>query len=132
MLSENEVAAIKSLASTLDAVALAGDLKGLVGLFAADCTLMQPNGPEIQGRAALLAFLESAGMKVSKHKVEFREVDGHNELAYVRGTYAETYTAKGVDGQIEDAGSILGIVRKQAGGSWQFFRWMWNSDLPLA
>ena len=131
MLSENEVAAIKSLASTLDEVALAGDLKGLAGLFTEDCTLMPPNGPDIQGRAAFIALYESAGMVVSKHKVEFLDVDGHEELAYVRGTYAETYTAKGVDGQIEDAGKILSTVRKQSDGSWQFSRWMWNSDLPL-
>jgi uncharacterized protein (TIGR02246 family) len=130
MLPENEAAAIKALASSVDQAALAGDWPGLVGLFEEDCTVMPPNGSEIHGRSAFSTFIESMGLKVYTHSIEFHDVDGHEDLAFARGKYSESFTVSGTEGTIEDSGKVLATLRRQADGSWKFSRWMWNSDLP--
>lgn len=82
-------------------------------------------------RSALLAGLESIGLTITGHIVEFLEIDGYGDIAYARGTYAETVTANGLDEPIEDSGNVLAIVRKQPDSSWLIAIWMWNSKLPL-
>lgn len=130
-LTEQDVAAIKSLGPSIDRTALAGDWDALLALMTEDVLWIGPNSPVIQGRAACKALVESIGMTVTEHKVEFLEINGCGDIAYARGTYAETITVKGVAGPIEDAGNVLAIVRKQSDESWLIAIWMWNSDLPL-
>jgi len=127
-LSTEDVVAIKALGSALDAAALDGDWNALVALFAEDAVLMSPNAPTNQGRSSLLEMIESLGLTVTEHKIEFVGVDGYGDIAYARGTYAETYS---VEEPIKDEGKILTILRKQSDGSWLFAIWMSNSDLPL-
>ena len=127
-LSDEDVAAIKALGPALDEAALAGDWNALVALFSEDAVLMSPNAPTNHGRSSLLEMIESLGLTVTEHKIEFVGVDGYGDIAYARGTYAETYS---VEEPINDEGKILTILRKQSNGSWLFAIWMTNSDLPL-
>ena len=90
---------------------------------------MPPNGPEIHGRDAFFSWIDSFGFKAHTHKIDFLEIDGSEDLAVARGAYDESYTAKGVDGIIQDQGKIIATVRRQPDGGWKFSRWMWNSDL---
>ncbi len=130
MLNENDVSAISSLGPAMDSAALAGDWLGLTGLFTEDCVIMPPDGPEIQGRKAFFDFIESMDLKVQAHKLEFHDVGGDGDSAYGRARYAETFTATGLEGPVEDEGKVLCAVRMQPDGSWKFSRWMWSSDLP--
>ena len=130
-LSTEDVVAIKALGSALDTAALDGDWNALVALFSEDAVLMNPNAPTYQGRSSLLEMIESLGLTVTEHKIEFVGVDGYGDIAYARGTYAETYSVEGVEEPIKDEGKILTILRKQSDGSWLFAIWMSNSDLPL-
>ena len=76
------------------------------------------------------SFIDSMGLHVYAHKIEFHEVDGQDDFAFARGKYAESFTVNEVEGTIEDSGKVLATLRRQADGSWRFSRWMWNSDLP--
>jgi len=129
-LADTEAATIKSLALSMDEAALGGDWTKLVGLFTEDCIVMPPNGPEVQGRAAFSSFIDSMGLEVYTHKIEFHEVGGQDDFAFARGKYAESFTVNDVEGTIEDSGKVLATLRRQADGSWRFSCWMWNSDLP--
>ena len=84
----------------------------------------------IQGRAALMEILESYD-EVTEHIINFEEIEGYGDIAYVRGSWAEEFKLKGIEEPIKDKGKILGILRKQDDGSWRIAIWMWNSDLPL-
>ena len=128
-LTEEDVATIKSLGPAIDQVALAGDWNALVDMFAEDALMLEPNGPAYPA-SELQDMIESAGMTVVEHLLEFVDVDGHGDIAYARATYTEKYTAEGVAEPIEDSGKILSVLRKQADGSWLISLWIWNSDLP--
>jgi ketosteroid isomerase-like protein len=130
-LSDEDVAAIKAMGPALDEAALAGDWNALVALFTEDALLMSPNAPTDQGRSSLLEMIESLGLTIAEHKIEFVEVDGYGDIAYARGNYAEQYNVQGVDEPIVDEGKILTILKKHPDGSWLFAIWMTNSDLPI-
>jgi ketosteroid isomerase-like protein len=129
-LTEEDVAAIKSVGPAIDQAALAGDWDALVVLFTGDALMLQPNGPAYPV-TELRDMIESIGMTVMEHSLEFVDVDGHSDIAYGRAIYSETFTLEGVAEPIEDSGKILSVLRKQADGSWLISLWMWNSDLPL-
>ncbi len=130
-LSDEDVAAIKAIGPAIDKAALAGDWNALVALFTENAWLMSPNAPINQGRSSLLEMIESLGLTIAEHKIEFVEVDGYGDIAYARGTYAEKFSVQGVEEPIIDEGKILAILKKQLDGSWLFAIWMTNSDLPL-
>ena len=130
-LSDADVAAIKALGPAIDEAALAGDWNALVALFTEDALLMGPNAPISQGRSSLLEMIESLGLTIAEHKIEFVGVDGYGDIAYARGTYAEKFSVQGVEEPITDEGKLLTILKKQPDGSWLFAIWMTNSDLPI-
>ena len=130
-LSDADVAAIKALGPALDEAVLAGDWNGVITLFTEDGMWMGPNSPIIQGHSAMMDLLESSGMKVTEHKVEFVEVDGYGDIAYARGNGVETFSMEGVAEPIKDEYKLLGILRKQPDGSWRIALWSWNSNLSL-
>lgn len=130
-LTEADVAAIKSLGPSIDRTALEGDWDALFALMTEDVLWIVPNSPVIQGRAACKAWVESLGLTITEHKIEFLEIDGYGDIAYARGTYTETITVNGNAEPIEDAGNVLAIVRKQSDGSWLIAIWIGNSDRPL-
>jgi len=130
-LSDKDVAAIKAVGPALDEAAIAGDWKTLVALFTEGASLMGPNEPTVRGRSALLDGIESSGMTVSEHNVEFTEVHGYGEIAHGMCTWSETIHLPGVPDPIKEVGKILGVLRKQSDGRWLIAAWSWNSDLPL-
>jgi uncharacterized protein (TIGR02246 family) len=130
-LSDEDVAAIKSIGPAVDQAALAGDWDAMVAVMTEDGLYMPPNGPVVQGRDAMVAWLESMDSKMTEHTLELVEVDGRGDIAYARGTYAETYTVGEAAQPIEEVGKHLAILRKQPDGTWLISIWIWNSDLPL-
>ena len=130
-LSDADVAAIKALAVEFDETALVLDRNKLVAFFTDDGLLMPQNMPNIQGHAALMEILESYD-EVTEHIINFEEIEGYGDIAYVRGSWAEEFKLKGIEEPIKDKGKLLGILRKQDDGSWRIAVWMWSSELPLA
>ena len=130
-LTEEDVAAIKSLGPAMDQTTVAGDWDALLALMTEDVIWMLSNSPAIYGRTACKLWLESAGLTITEHKLEFLEIDGYGDIAYARGVCAETVTAEGLAEPIEDTGKFLMIARRQTDGSWRIAILVPTSDLPL-
>ena len=131
MLTEEDIAAIKSVGAALDQAALASDWGALAALLTEDAVFMPPNGPAVEGRGAIQVWIESLGIVMTEHTFEFTNVAGQGDVSYGRATYAEAYTVGGVAPAIEDAGKVLGVLRRQPDNSWLIAAWCWNSDLPV-
>ena len=130
-LTEEDIATIRSLGAALDEAALASDWGALAALLTEDAVFMPPNGPAVEGRGAIQEWIESSGIVMTAHTFEFTDVGGQGDVAYGRATYTEAYTLGGVAPAIEDAGKVLGVLRRQPDNSWLIAAWCWNSDLPL-
>ena len=129
-LTDEDIAAIKAIGPALDEAAVSGDWDALVALFTEDVSMMGPNSPITKSRSALMELLQSSGMTVSEHKVEFVEVYGYGDLAYGTCKWTEKFGIGDTE-PISEVGKILGILRKQPDGNWLISHWSWNSDLPL-
>ena len=106
------------------------DWKGAAAVYADDAIGMPPNGPAVQGKAAIQAWME-AFPPFSSFQEQSSEIEGQTDLAYDRGTYSITLTPPGA-APIVDRGKYLSIWHKQADGTWKVVRHIFNSDLPLA
>jgi ketosteroid isomerase-like protein len=130
-LSQEDADAIWAVGSAIDEAVLAGDWDAVGAMFSVDALIMSPNMPSMQGRAALLEFVESVGFAMTRHRIEFPDIGGYGDIAYARGTYDEAFTMGGAEELMEDEGKILAILRKQPDDSWLITHWITNSDLPL-
>jgi ketosteroid isomerase-like protein len=101
------------------------DWDGVSALYADDAILMPPNQPTVTGRPAIHDWLADFPPIVS-FDLRAEEVAGVGDLAYVRGRWAFTL---GVDGSPSDSGRFLEIHRRQADGTWQITRDIFNSDV---
>jgi ketosteroid isomerase-like protein len=130
-LTEEDIAAINSVGVALDEAALASDWGALAALLTEDAVFMLPNGPAVEGRAAIQGFIESMGLVITEHTFEFTHIEGQRDVAYGRASYTETFTVGDLATAIEDAGKGLALLRRQPDNSWLIAVWCWNSDLPV-
>lgn len=107
------------------------DFAAFAAWYAEDAILLPPEGPLVQGRAAIQAWA-AAFPPFTDFTLQQVEVDGRADLAYVRGTYAMTIAVPGAPAPVQDRGKYIEIWRKQADGTWKIARDMFNSDLPAA
>jgi ketosteroid isomerase-like protein len=126
-LSTADHASIRALTDRFVQLMLAGNLDGLVTLYTENAVLMPPHHPEVQGRAALRAFLGSFP-RLSRFSATAQEIDGRADLAYVRGSYSMTLHPEGAPGPVEDRGKFLEVRRRQPDGSWLLAVDIFNSD----
>jgi ketosteroid isomerase-like protein len=129
-LSEADKVALRAIDQRFADAVLAKNWAGAAAVYSTEASLMQPNGPAVNGRAMIQAWLE-AFPPISTLTIETQEIDGVADLAYVRGTYAMTFTLPGAPGPTEDRGKYLLIERKQTDRSWLITNEIFNSDLPL-
>src|SRR5438094_6523821 len=77
---------------------------------------MPPNGPVVQGRAAMQKFF--AGFpKITAFKENVVEIAGYGDLVHPRGTYEMTMMPPGAKTPLTDIGKVLAVWRKQPDGS---------------
>jgi ketosteroid isomerase-like protein len=130
-LAEADRAAIRAVADSVEALFAAHRFEDGVALnFAEDAMTLQPNGPAVSGRAAIVGVLKSFP-PFSEFKTEIQLLDGAGDVAYVHGTYSMAMTMPGDTAPTRDVGKYLEIWRRQGDGSWKVIRDMFNSDLPL-
>lgn len=106
------------------------DWAAYAGLYyAADAVVLPPDGPAVEGRAAIERWL-AAFPAFSDLKFEILELDGRGDLAYARGRYTMMMTPPGAPAPVHVTGKYLEIWRKQQDGSWKVTHDTFNSDMP--
>jgi uncharacterized protein (TIGR02246 family) len=128
-----------------DSDAIRGDVEKLVAawnaadsavtgpMIAEDAVLMQPDGPLLQGRDAILANMaKSYDVALAQQSVTVDEVIVTGEHAYARGTWNLNPTpAAGADVKALN-GKWATLFRRGTDGRWQVWRWIWNQDAAPA
>jgi uncharacterized protein (TIGR02246 family) len=124
---------IRSVDSAFAAAANAGDVAGIVAVYASDAALLAPNLPPQKGHDAIQAFWSGL---LDAYTVRFElgsdTIEGRGDLAYNQGHYRFTAVpkAKGAPGSA-DEGKFVEILRKQPDGSWKYVVDMYSSNLAL-
>ncbi len=108
----------------------ARDWAGWAAVYAQDAILLPPNGPLVQGRPAIQAWLAMLP-PTSDFRFQDAEIDGRADLAYVRGTYSLMIALPGAAAPVKEQGKALQIYRKEADGAWKLFRDSFSPDTPL-
>jgi ketosteroid isomerase-like protein len=110
-----------------------GDIKALSSLTTEDHIMIAPNRQPIVGKAANDAANGRAFEQVDIDETwSPLETVISGDLAYQRGTFTVTATAKSGGTPRNLSGHFLRIYRRQPDGSWRMTRDMFNSDNPAA
>lgn len=132
-LAEADIAAIRAADSAFGASANAGDLDGVVAVYAADAALLPPNLPGMKGSEAIRTFW---GGFLQAYTIAFElqadQIEGRGDLAYVVGRYrlSGTPKAKGPP-PLKDEGKFVEVLKRQSDGSWKYAVDIYNSDIPV-
>lgn len=129
-LTEADKAAIQTVVDDLVQAELASDWEAVFGMYTEDYMDMPPNQPAREGLAAVREWVQSQDFTVSELTATVADIDGRGDVAYVRGTYSETFTV-GEGEPIGDQRKFVLILKKQADSSWRIAIGISNSDLPL-
>ena len=95
--------------------------------IADDAVLLQPDGPILTGREAILASIsENYDGNLLKQSATVDEVTAVGDMAYARGTWKLDPTAE-AGSDIPSASGYWSVIYKRGpDGIWQTWRWMWN------
>jgi ketosteroid isomerase-like protein len=133
-LTDEDVAAIRTLGASYTQALLAGDADGVAAQWVDAGIEMPPNVPAAAEKAAIRARYAEAfqlGLEMQSFTITPVEIDGMDGLAFERGTYTWSGILPGESEPTTDSGKYLGISRRQQDGSWLWTATIWNSDLPL-
>jgi ketosteroid isomerase-like protein len=129
-LSEADKATIRANDEKFAQAVVAKNWPGLAAMYSTDAAFMPPNESVVQGRAAIQSWM-SAFPPVTAFSLTPQQVEGRDDLAYVRGTYMMTVTPPGAPAPVDDHGKYIVIERKQPDGSWLITEDIFSSDVPL-
>jgi uncharacterized protein (TIGR02246 family) len=117
-LSEEDIAAIKSISPNWAQSFLDCDLDAAAALYAESAVRINPaQGPALRGRDAIRASLDEAFCdRLVDFTIQNMRVDGRGDLAYAWDRFSIT-TVEGAD-TVTVHGNWLGVVRRNADGSW--------------
>jgi ketosteroid isomerase-like protein len=105
----------------------AGNLAGVVALYAPDGCRMPPNQEAVHGSDAILANLKAGKDRGSANvKIVVTSADSSGDVGYGTGTYVIT----GADGSHIDHGKWM-LVSKKSNGTWKTQCDIFNSDMPV-
>ncbi len=124
-----DMEAIRASHETWSQAMESGDFQAAVNLFTVDAVVMPPNRPAIQGRDAIRAWYE-ASPRLSDINFEIIEVDGHANLAFVRGKYSRAVAQEGVQETVIDTGKFLEVRHRVTDGSWLITVDMFSPNVP--
>ena len=95
--------------------------------YSADAVVLPAHAPEVQGRAAITHML-STFPPITNFENTLLELDGHDNHAWVRGSYSMDLTPPGEE-TVTDIGKYVEIWEKESDGEWRVIRDIFNSDL---
>jgi len=123
--------AIRKMDRDFSAAATAGNLDGMMAIYADDAVLMPPNFPAFRGRDAVRQFWGGfLGAGKIDATVEADRVIQSGDLAVELGHYNLKITPKGGGAPIEDNGKFT-LTWQRRGGQWKGIYDIFNSDRPL-
>lgn len=114
------------------AAANAGNLDGVVAVYAEDASLLPPNAPPQKGREAIRKFWGGVlGAYTVRFEVGGDSIDGRGDLAYSLGHYTLKATPKKKGPPaIDEEGKFVEILKRQPDGSWKYVIDMYSSNSP--
>lgn len=120
--------AFDALVEAWDVAQNANDVDALMALYGADAAAMPPEIPEVAGADAVRGLWAEflGGTQDNDNVLQGFRVSG--DLAVIWGNYT-TAAAEGVEGGAV-AGKWMGLLERQADGSWKVLRNIWNTDSP--
>jgi uncharacterized protein (TIGR02246 family) len=133
-LSDDDVAAIRNLATSYAQAYVAKDVDGVVAVYADDAFEMPPDVPANVGKTAIRNSYQRAFAvmaDVGEMTLTPVEIDGIGELAYDRGTWSWTGVLPGTTEATTMTGKYVAILRRQEDGTWLWTEVIWNGDEPM-
>lgn len=121
-----------SLVEAWDLAQNADDIDALMALYTMDPAAMPPDMPEVDGpvevRALWSAFLDAS--EGSDNVLQGFRFSG--DLGVIWGTYTVMEAPEEEGGEaMAVSGKWMGILERQADGSWKALRNIWNTDAPM-
>ena len=130
-LTAGDIEAIRELVERDAEAVRRADWAAVTRMFTVDAIRFPAHQPPIRGRDAMRAWLETFP-PIREFSITADEIVGCGDMAFVRGTYALAVAPEGGTAPMKDRGNYLGLVRKQADGSWLWAADMAVSELPPA
>ena len=125
-LTAEDEATIRTASEAYVKLVRSADWKTLDQLVTDDVIWMRPNAPALEGRQALMDWVEANWSAIPEFELTPVEIEGRGDIAFVRGTY------KSVSGEATAVGKYMEIRRRKADGTWPIARTIWNRDAPAA
>jgi uncharacterized protein (TIGR02246 family) len=126
--AESQPGAPGELLEHLMAADNAGDLEGVLRLYASDAVLLPPNEPAVRGRAAIRERYRQM-FAATRMRVTFTVDDqgGAGDVWFIRGRTAGA--RRSIDGSSEEplAHKFVMILKRDA-GAWRISSLIWNAD----
>ena len=129
-LKEQDIAAIRAVIEKDAEAVRRADWAAVIRMFTTDAVRFPPHQPPVQGREAMRAWLETFP-PIQQFSITADEIVGCSDLAFVRGTYVLTVAPEAGAAGHADRGHYMGLLRKQADGSWLWATDMVSSELPM-
>jgi uncharacterized protein (TIGR02246 family) len=109
----------------------AGDVEGVVALYAEDAVVNAPGSPAVRGQAAIREYLNkyiaaTASAGVASNGGPTTDVGVSGDLGWEWGTFTVTNKS----GATVDRGKYVTVCAKRD-GKWFIIRDIWNSDGPM-
>ncbi|HUF26417.1 MAG TPA: nuclear transport factor 2 family protein [Gemmatimonadaceae bacterium] len=126
-LSEEDVAAIRSVGQEFTQATVEGDYDRVADLHTEDVVWMAPDAPATTGRDGLRQTLE-AGPRALSFVITPAHTEGAGDIAYDRGAF--TWRAMIGTDTVSASGKYVQVLRRQPDGSWLIALDIWNADEP--
>lgn len=109
-----------------------GDVATFARVYAPDATVLPANGAPIHGQPAIAQFWQGGwGAGIRNLKLTTDELDVHGASASEVGRYEfDLQPASGP--AAHDRGKYIVLWKRNAQGAWQWYRDIFNSDVPAA
>lgn len=129
-------AADRSAIDAANARALAafngGDVASFAQIYSADAIMMPPNAAAIHGRPSITEYWQG-GWKAGVRNIRLTtmEVDVRGDMASEVGRYEIDIQPANAP-VAHDHGKYIVLWKRDASGQWQWYRDIYNSDIPTA
>jgi len=128
-LSKEDIAKVETMTLNWLAAHADRDWDKLATHYTDDAILMPPFAPIITGRNAIRNWF-SENENFTSVQIEIIDIQGYEDLAYVRGKSLVIIEKPGQD-TVTIEGKYLDIRRRSADGSWKVFIDMFSPDNPV-